>query len=218
MCCLFLARRLLSLRLFAPAAAADAGLSPPSACCRGPVVFGVRDVVGGAVVGVEQLQLSHHLQDLCLVGVAEIQNGIANHVPHLFEMPDREVIICQRPEVRTTKRGLEGESIRDRQLSVGHDARGRLLALLDLETTIVEAEAIRTSAQQARENLLLAAGALTVAVHEHILLTAVPVNVDVQDDIPVVHEMSHHALGEKYGGVHLATGVVPQSIQILPGQ
>jgi len=104
------------------------------------------------------------------------------------------MIICEFSLVGSCKRGLESETVGNALLLPDdHSGRG-FLGLLDSEVAIGEVEYVAVLVEQAGEYLLLqpVIDLPRVAIHKHVLLTRVPVNVAEQENVTVLLQFFNH--------------------------
>ena len=78
-----------------------------------------------------------------LVGVTVVQEGVTEMVAHGLKVPDSEVVALQ-PSLQTgsTEGGLHREGVQDPHLPPHGDTPCPLLALVDVESTILVGELI----------------------------------------------------------------------------
>mmetsp|Transcript_18273 Transcript_18273/g.31255 ORF Transcript_18273/g.31255 Transcript_18273/m.31255 type:complete len:430 (+) Transcript_18273:217-1506(+) len=117
--------------------------------------------------------------------------------------------------------GLAGVAVDEVELAPHHDARAGLLALLNHEGAVLEAEVLVVLRKHEGEYALFEAvdGArLGVAEHEDVAADGVAVEVAEEEDLARLLRLLHHQLGVVVDGVEFGAGADPLPVQVLPHQ
>ena len=101
----------------------------------------------------DDLEFFEHLLDLDLVGVAEVEDRVAELVAHVLQQLNVEVVVCILTLVRSTEARLESECVCNAHFLPHDDACRGLLRLLHLERAVREIEDVQVLVDQLGENL-----------------------------------------------------------------
>jgi hypothetical protein len=131
-----------------------------------------------------------------------------------------EVEITVLTKIRSTEARLQCIGIHQTKFPPKNNTSCRLLRFLHRKVTITKTEDFRRLFEQAWEDLFFQAGssAPTTTVHENVLLPAMAVKVNAEDNLTVFTEFAYHCLCMEDCGMQLALGVNPLSVKIMPGQ